>query len=115
MDALPEYVSLTRRLYPGMNDLFDAGTDVRDVMRHPGWEHVTRLIDAMLAEADTALDGRLLDSRAEYARAHGRRSGLRSMAEAARAIVSEADRKLAEQARKYEGAAEPAPIGAAAT
>jgi hypothetical protein len=108
VDAEPEYVSLTRRAFPGLNALFDAGEDVRQLMTHPGWAHVTGLIDLALADADAVLDGRLLDSRADYARAHGRRHGLRSMQQAAHAIVSESDRKLAEQRKKYEGAAEPA-------
>lgn len=110
--ASPEYVALARRNYPVLLDLFAAGEEVAALMEHPGWRHVSALLDLAVADADAMLDGRLLDSRAAYAQAHGRRSGLRSMHEAASAIVAESTRKLAEQRTKYEGAAEPALNGA---
>lgn len=108
----PGYTNLTRNVFHKLDDLFEAGEAVRALQAHPGWTHLSRLIDATTDEVDVSLDGRLLSSRSEYAWAHGRRSGLRAMRDAAHAIVSEADRKLAEQQAKYEGAAEPEPIGA---
>jgi hypothetical protein len=110
--AQPEYVALTRRAFPDMLDLFAAGEEVAQLMTHPGWRHLSTLLDLATADVDAMLDGRLLDSRAAYAQAHGRRGALRAMHEAASAIVAESTRKLDEQRTKYEGAAEPALNGA---
>jgi hypothetical protein len=82
-----------------MLDLFAAGDEVLQLLTHPGWRHVQRVIELAQADTDEMLDGRLLDSRADYARAHGRRSGFRSMTEAARAIVA-TPTKLAEAAQQ---------------
>jgi hypothetical protein len=108
--AAPTYTNLVRGEYlPGrMTELFDVGEDVRNLMQHPGWAHVSRLVSLEAAGLDAKLDGELLATRAEYARLTGRRSGLRGFEEAAHAIVAVSDRTLAEQTRKYEGAAEPA-------
>lgn len=94
-----------------LDGLFSAGEMVRALMTHPGWPTLARVLEAEIATIDSQLDGRLLDSRAAYAHAHGRRGGLRALDEAARAIVSRAESRLAEQQRKHEGAAEPAPVG----
>lgn len=106
----PAFVNLTRNVFHDLDTLFEAGEAVRALQDHPGWAYLTRLLDMKIAEIDMSLDGPLLGSRSEYAHAHGRRGGLRALTEAARAIVSEADRKLAEQQRIHEGAAEPAPV-----
>lgn len=103
----PEFTALVRRTFPDLESLFEAGDDALGLLGHPGWDHVTRLIDAAVADIDVRLDGQLLDSRAEYARAHGRRSGLLATREVVRALVNEANRKRREQARKHEATAEP--------
>lgn len=101
-----EYVALTKRAFPELLDLFAAGDEVLQLLTHPGWHHVQRVIELAQADTDEMLDGRLLDSRADYARAHGRRSGFRSMTEAARAIVGHANSELAKQRNKHEATAE---------
>lgn len=103
----PGFTNLTRNILHSLDELFEAGEAVRSLQEHPGWTYLSRLIEAKAAEVDAQMDGRLLDSRSEYAYAHGRRSGLRAMADAAHAIVSEADRKLKEQQARHEGTAEP--------
>jgi hypothetical protein len=108
----PEHIALVRRILPDLEALFRAGDDVLALLSHPGWDHLTRLIDAAVHDIDARLDGHLLDSRAEYAMAHGRRSGLSAITGLARAIVAESERKRREQSRKYEAAAEPAALGA---
>lgn len=85
-----------------LEDLFAAAEDVTALIEHPGWAHVIRLIDAEAESSDRLLDGVLLDSRAAYAHAHGRRGGLRGAQEAADAIVRTAERKLADQREKHE-------------
>lgn len=109
----PGYSSLARDVYSSsLDELFEAGEAVRQLMAHPGWVHVSRLLGAAVADLDASLDGRLKESRSEYAFAHGRRGGLRAMDEAARAIVGYADRRLSEQQTKHErGAAESVPVG----
>lgn len=104
----PAFTSLVKNVFPSMEELFEAGEAVRQLVQHPGWVHVSRLLEAEIASVDSSLDGRLQESRSAYAFAHGRRGGLRAMDEAARAITSRADQKLAEQRRKHEGAAESA-------
>lgn len=101
----PEYVALVKRALPDLESLFQAGDDVMALMLHPGWTHITRLLDASVADIDARLDGNLLDSRAEYARAHGRRNGLSALPHLARAIVAEAERRRREQERKHEATA----------
>jgi hypothetical protein len=105
--AEPGLTNLTRSLYQGdMLGLFNAAEDVESLLSHPGWAHVTSLIEAELRGLDERLDGQLLDTRSDYARLTGRRSGLKALTEAARAIVSEAARQREQQRRKHEGAAE---------
>lgn len=109
----PAYSNLTRRTFPEMEDLFAAGEHVRALRDHAGWVYLSRLIEEQIAEIDFSLDGTLKESRSAYAFDHGRRNGLRAMWQAADAIVAVAEAKLREQQAKYEGAAEPEPIGAA--
>lgn len=103
----PEYVALVRRALPDLEALFQAGDDALALTHQPGWDLILRLLDVSVADIDARLDGKLLDSRAEYAMAHGRRSGLTALPELVRAIVGESDRRRREQARKHEATAEP--------
>lgn len=89
-----------------LDELFSAGEAVEALMRHPGWGLVMRLVDAEVEATEADLDGRLLDSRAEYAHRHGRRGGLKGAREAADAIVRTAARRLEEQRAKHERDAE---------
>lgn len=109
--ADPQFTRHVDDVFRTMEELFEAGEAVRQLLMHPGWAHVARLVEAETATVDAELDGRLLDSRSAYARLHGRRGGLRAMEEAARAIVGKADRKLEQQRSRHEGAAEPVPVG----
>jgi hypothetical protein len=110
--AVPAYSNLTRRIYGSdLSGLFEAGEAVRALVAHPGWVHVSRLVEEEIAQIDFSLDGRLRDTRAEYAFDHGRRSGLRAMQQAADAIVHVAEHERDKQQRKHEGAAEPVPAG----
>lgn len=108
----PEYGNAVKRIYSSLNELFEMGAAVRQTMQSPGWVHISRLLEEKIAEIDFELDGQLLDTRARYAHLHGKRHGLRAMDQAARAIVSKADSKLAEQQAIYDGAAESEPVGA---
>src|SRR5689334_21046341 len=107
MDAKPEYTALTRRAFPQLLDLFAAGEEVKSLVTHPGWASIMRLLDLAASDLDATLDGRLLDSRAAYAQAHGKRAALMAARDAADAIVAEASRKLREQDRIDEATAEP--------
>lgn len=89
-----------------MIGLFAAGEAVESLIAQEGWTHVVRLVEMQVADLDRALDGRLLDSRSEYARLHGQRSALRGFMEAAHAIVAEAARRRVEQERRHERVAE---------
>lgn len=83
---------------------------VQAVVDHPGWELLMVFVQAEIAEIDAKLDGgRDPLSQAEYAMAHGRRGGLRTLEDAATAILAKAERRLLEQQAKHEGAAEAAP------
>jgi hypothetical protein len=103
------FTNLTRSLYQGdILGLFDAGEQVENLLAHPGWTHVARLVQEEADGLDRKLDGRALDSIQEYAFDHGRRGALLAFLEAARAIVSHAASERSKQARRYEGAAETA-------
>lgn len=100
------FVNLTRDAYKGdMTKLFEDGDAVERLLAHPGMEIVTRLVALEADGLDATLNGRLLDSRAEYARLTGRRGGLGGFLAAAYAIVAEASKKRDEQARKHESTA----------
>lgn len=107
----PSFTNLVTDAFPDLDTLFSAGDDVRQLIAHPGWSHLMRLLGLRVAGLDAALDARLLDSRAHYARLTGERAGLRAAEHAAHAIVAVSDRELAKQQAKHEGAAEPVPIG----
>lgn len=97
-------------VFPTFEDLFEAGDLVASLLEHPGWELVQRLVDAEILEVNRALDGRVLDSRADYAHAHGRRGGLTAVRDAAETIRLVAAMRLAEQKAKHESGAE-SPVG----
>jgi hypothetical protein len=104
----PSYGNLVSDVYKSLEEQLAAGEAVRSLMQHPGWPHVLRLIEARRAQVDAKLDGGLLESRAAYAFEHGRRSGLRGLESAARAIVSKADDRLARERARNEDAADAA-------
>lgn len=83
------------------------GEAVESLVAHPGWAHVTRLVEAEVAEIDRTLDGRDEPlEQAQYALKHGRRGGLRGAMEAAEAILDLYRTALDEQRRKHESGAE---------
>ena len=95
------------RIYPDLQDLFAAGEAVEDLLAHPGWLHITRLIEYETATVDFDLDGRAEPlSQAEYAMAHGRRGGLRAIEGASGAILSKYRSALEAQRRRHERGAE---------
>lgn len=108
----PEFIAQAKRVYPDLESLFDAGEHVANLMSHPGWNLLARVLEASMADIDARLDGQLLATRSDYAREHGKRAGLRAMTEAARAIVGEAERQRAKQQAKYEVTAESVALGA---
>jgi hypothetical protein len=89
-------------LFSALDDLFAAGEAVQDLRAHPGWSLLVRLLDSEAATVNRGLDGRLLESRAEYAHAHGRMGGLKAMEAAADAIVRKATAELDKQRAKHE-------------
>src|SRR4051812_39488154 len=96
------------RIYPEPHRLFEAGDEVASLMAHPGWLHVTRLLEYEVFEIDKTLDGRDEPlTQAQYAARHGRRGGLRAFQAAADAIIARSEREYARQVTKHEGDAEP--------
>lgn len=99
--------------YPALADVLDAAEAIQALTSHPGWDQLHRLIHAEVELIDRDLDrGGEPPSRAEYAKAHGRRGGLLYLTEAAGAIVARADQRYAEQVAKHQGAGESVPEGA---
>lgn len=89
-----------------MTSLFEDAAAVDQLLRHPGFEIIGRLVAADVAEIDSTLNGRLLDTHAEYARLTGRRGGLGIFEATAHALVAEAEKVKDEQARKHESTSE---------
>jgi hypothetical protein len=73
-----------------------------------GWGVLTRLLEREIATIDRELDGRLLDSRAAYARTHGRLGGLRAAPALLEALIDKAESKVDEERRRHEGVGETA-------
>ena len=95
-------------IYAEPQHLFEAGDEVQALLAHPGWLHITRLIEWEVATIDHGLDGRDEPlTQAQYAARHGRRGGLRGAQAAADAIIGKADREYRRQRAKHEGDAEP--------
>lgn len=114
-------IAASRRHDPGITRHFDGMTlegllsDARAVeglRAHPGWAVLHGLLEAEVALIDRKLDGgSVLESRSEYAAAHGRRGGLRAAQQFIEALVDRAETRLAEQREKHEGVtAEPVPL-----
>ena len=95
--------------YPALDSILTAAEAVSGLLAHPGWVHAQALIESEVDAINRRLDrGGEPHSRAEYAKAHGRRGGLLYLREALDAIVQRADQRYAEQLRKHEGVAETA-------
>lgn len=107
----PPWTGHIDRSYGDLDELFAAAEAVEGLMAHPGWDHVMRLLEAEAAQVSATTDGRLLESRSEYAFAHGRMGGLRAVRAAAGAIVGRAAQRFEQQRSKHEGTAEPVPGG----
>ena len=101
-------------IYPEPQHLFEAGDAVQALILHPGWVHITRLLEYEIATIDSGLDGRDEPlTQAQYAARHGRRGGLRGLQAAADAIIGRAEREYERQRAKHEGDAEPSLNGGA--
>jgi len=85
-------------------DLVEAGEQVQNLLFSPGWLAVQKIVDCEIATIDGELDYGRPKEQAEYAYQHGRRSALRAVEDAARAILHESKVRLA----RAESAAEPA-------
>lgn len=95
--------------YPSLDGLFTAAEAAQALVESAGWPVLLNLLDKEISTVEQELEGKLLDSRAAYARAHGRISGLRAAPALLGALIDKADAKLAEQRVRHEGAAEPVP------
>lgn len=105
MGSTPRWTRHIDPLYPSLEALFDAGEEVAAVVAAPGWGQLIRLLDAEIAAIDERLDGRNEPlTQAEYAMAHGRRSGLRGASEAAAALLGKYHETLAKQRQAHESA-----------
>jgi hypothetical protein len=91
-----------------LDELVSAAEAVRALAEQPGWPVLLSLLDEEIATVEAELDGRLLDSRAAYARAHGRLSGLRAAPALMAALIDRAETRIEEQRRKHERAGETA-------
>lgn len=109
MGSTPQMSRHVRDRYETLDGLLAAGELVQGVVDHPGWAHLMGVIDAEVSQIDRKLDGHTTPlTQAEYALAHGRRGGLKSIEEAAHAIVQTAAVALADQRARHEGAGETA-------
>ena len=97
-------------LYPSLESVLIAAEAVEAMLASPGWNHAQAIVEAEVETINRELDrGGEPHSRAEYAKAHGRRGGLLYVREALDAIVQRAEQRYLEQQRKHEGAPERAP------
>lgn len=104
-DVSPAISRHTDDLWPDLEAILDAGERAVELKLHPGWQHVQAVLLAEVDAINVRLDGaREPLTRAEYAQAHGRRSGLRAAAEALDAIVARAAKRHDEQRQRHEGA-----------
>lgn len=107
----PRWTGHVNRVFAdNLEELLAAAEAVESLLTHPGWTHLSRLLDAEAEQVSAVTDGRLLESRADYAFAHGRMGGIRSITLAAEAILERAQHKLAEQQSKHEGARDRVPV-----
>lgn len=86
-----------------LEELFDAGDAISGLIAHPGWQIIERILDAERELLDRRLDtDRPLESRADYAAAHGRRGGLLAARQAARTVLARYTAELARQKAQHE-------------
>jgi hypothetical protein len=71
----------------------------------PSWDAIHQVIQREIARIDRVLDSGPARDAAEYAKAHGRRGALVGAAEAAGAIISEAQRQRKQVEGRLEAAA----------
>jgi hypothetical protein len=92
--ATPALSRHVRDVWPSedLPGLLEAAEAVEGVVTHPGWDAIQEVISREIATIDRELDFGSAKDAAEYAKAHGRRSALRSADEAAKAIIGEAKR-----------------------
>ena len=103
-----------RETFPTLDSLTSAAEAVSGLLKHPGWTHLCRLLDAETAGLDEQMDGgRLLESRAHYALLHGQRRGMGAAVGLAHAVVREADKRLEQERTRNERGAD-APLRRAA-
>lgn len=108
----PRHTRHVSDLYPTLERLVAAGERAQSLVDSPGWGVLLKLLDAEVATIDRELDsGRVLESRAAYAAAHGRRGGLKAVPELVYALIGRAETRLMEERAKHEGAAESVPGG----
>jgi hypothetical protein len=100
----PPWVGHVDSQFKSYEELFAAAEAVESLLSQPGWAHVMRLLDAEAEAVSATADGRLLESRAEYAYAHGRMGGLRAVKLAAQAILDRSALRLEQQQAKHEPA-----------
>lgn len=98
-------------LFSSFEDLFAAGEAVEQLVGGAGWAHVLAVLDAEISTIERRFDERLLESRSDYAFAHGRLGGLRAARSAAEAILGRAALRLEQQQRKHDGGADALPDG----
>jgi hypothetical protein len=107
----PPWTGHVDRLFEDFDELFAASEAVEQLIAHPGWDPLMRLLDAETDQVMAEADSRLLESRSDYAFTHGRAGGLRSVRQAAASLVARAAYRLEQQRAKHEGAAESVPGG----
>jgi len=94
-------------VYPTLAEVLTASEEVQALLSHPGWAHAQAMVASEVETINRELDrGGEPHSRAEYAKAHGRRGGLLYLREALDAIVQRAEQRYVEQQRKHEDAPE---------
>lgn len=102
----PRHTRHISTLYPSLERLLAAGEAAEALTSSPGWSVLLDLIDAEIATIDRELDsGRVLESRADYAAAHGRRGGLKAVPELVYALIGRAETRLMEERAKHEDTA----------
>jgi hypothetical protein len=108
----PRFTDAVRRLYPTLEQLTDAADAARALLEQPGWTVLNEILGLEVAKVDSRLGSdKPLGTRAEYAMAHGRRSGLLAPTQAIHALIDRAESRLADERVKHEGAAESVPDG----
>lgn len=100
--AMTRHVDREWRGAERLPDLIEAAEAVEVMRATPGWDALIRVVEREIRLISTGLErGMATDHAAEYAKQHGRLGGLRSVMEAAEAIVARAEvrRKQAEDAQ----------------